>query len=243
MNAADRKGQESARVLRLSIPIKLRLGQTEAALEQSRRLAKIAPDDPFPWQMMGQIHQTAKDSPEAVAAYREALRRKLSPEQTLRSREALLGQLIAIGDLSDARGELNALGKTERTISLRMKEVYLLRLEGKPSRALQVVESILAETPSSPRAQFLRGILHLDAGRFLPAVDDLKSVVAAQPFNKEAHYKLSQAYRNLGGEKRAARHLDRSRQLTRSATRLIEVRAQLTRDPGNRTLRRELTEL
>ena len=152
----------------------------------------------------------------------------------------MLGQLIAVGNIPSARQELDTLLNTKRTVSLRLKEVYLLRLEGNLPLAMQVVESILVDSPSSSRAHMLRGILFFDQENYEAAVTDLKSVLESEPYNKETHYKLGQAYRNLGRENQATQHFRKSRELTEATIRIAELESQLSSDPKNNNLRSEL---
>lgn len=65
----------------------------------------------------------------------------------------------------------------------------------------------------------VRGVLHLDAARFEQARRDFEAVIRQQPENREAHYKLSQAYRRLGRDDSAKKHLAISQKLTDDAIR------------------------
>jgi Flp pilus assembly protein TadD len=242
--AADRPGPEQAGVLRQLISLHLEREPSEQTLEYCRRLARVAPDDPFPWQIEGRLQQQRKEALAAIEAYREALRRKPMPRQELEIRTDLAGLLIDSGDLAQARKEMNRLSENSAAAkAVRMKDAYLLRLEGHSQAALDKVQAVLADVPSSAGALMLRGILRLDQGQLALAAEDLSAVVTAQPFNKEAHYKLGQAYLKLGRPRQAEQHLETSKRLTELNLKILDLEPQMLHDQANRGLASRLAEL
>lgn len=89
----------------------------------------------------------------------------------------------------------------------------------------------------------LRGIVHLDIGEFEKAREDLGRVVTKDPFNKEAHYKLSQALLRLNKPQEAQRHLDISNRLTAAATEALNLVTQSDGKPIDQQRRQRLAEL
>jgi len=242
--AADRAGPEQAAVLKQRIRLELKNGPQGEVLEQCRRLERIAPDDPFPWQVEGQILQGSKESLAAIRAYREALRRESSEQGKLAIRVELVGPLIESGELAAARQETDGLlAHPAAAEAVRMKDAYLLRLEGLTGEALAQIDRVLAKTPDSAGALMLRGILYFDLGRYAEAAEDLKRVAAAQPYNKEARYKLGQAYLKLNQPAAAAEELAASQSLTEAEIEILELEPRLRQHSGDRELLLRLAKL
>ena len=93
------------------------------------------------------------------------------------------------------------------------------------------------------RAGLVAGILNLDLAHLEIAVAFLKQVVEVQPHNKEAHFKLALAYRQLDQDEQAKEHLSQSQYLTDQAITLLEVIESLEQNPGNEDLRNQAIEL
>ena len=92
-------------------------------------------------------------------------------------------------------------------------------------------------------AIMLRGILHLDMGEFEKARADLDRVVSKDPYNKEAHYKLSQALLRLNKPQEAQQHLDVSNRLTAAATEALNLVTRADGKPIDKQRRQRLAEL
>ena len=235
--AANRPGAEQAAVLRQLIAFEFERAPSDEALAYCRELARIAPNDPFPWQAEGRLQQRRKEAIAAIHAYREALRRKPNERNELEIRMALAGLLIDSGELTSAREEMDRLlANPSAAEAVRMKDAYLLRLEGHWQTALAKVQSVLADAPGSAGALMLRGILSFDRGQFAQAAEDLERVVAAQPFNKEAHYKLGQAYLKLDRPKEARAHLQTSNRLTELNLEIMALEARVRENRADRAL-------
>lgn len=89
----------------------------------------------------------------------------------------------------------------------------------------------------------LRGIIRLDNFDHQGAIVDFSQVVAAEPLNKEAHYKLSRAYHIVGNSKQAEYHLGKSQALTKASIRLMELERLTRETPHDAKLREELHSL
>ena len=244
LEAADRKGPEQAAVLKRRILLMLQDGASGEVLELCRRLERLDPDDPFPWEAEGRILQHTKRPLGAVRAFREALKRKPDERQRLAIRLELASQLMDAGELAAARVEIDRLlAHPAAAIAARNKDVYLLRLEGRTAEALDQINRILADAPGWAPAHMMRGILLLDLQRYGEAADDLSRAVAAQPFNREARYKLAQAYARLKQPEKAARELEASRKLTETEIEIQSLESQLRRNRSDGKLADRLVEL
>ena len=93
------------------------------------------------------------------------------------------------------------------------------------------------------RAHLLRGLLWLDKDQPEKAAFSLEIVVSGQPYNKEAHHKLAQAYRQTNQIEKAQLHAGKAQKLTNQAVELLEKVEQLRADPTNSELRQRVSGL
>jgi tetratricopeptide (TPR) repeat protein len=83
----------------------------------------------------------------------------------------------------------------------------------------------LAKASDHPTANFVTGLIAMDAGRYLDARRAFERVVVADPLSAKAHYQLSLACTRLGDSAAAAQHLDQYRRALRELeTRLEDLR-------------------
>lgn len=244
LTAANRPGEDQAEALEQLIRLEADQASPEAALKHCRQLQQVASEEPFAWLAEGRLQQQRKEALAASRAFREALRRSKSERQQAEIRVELVSSLMDAGDLAAARVEMDWLtARADARDAIPLKEAYLLRLEGRLGDALEKVDRLLSQSPDSAAPLMLRGILYYDEGRFREAADDLARVVEIQPFNKEAHYKLGQAYQKLGENDKAAVHLSRSDELTQNALEALALEAQVRKEPANRAAAARLAEL
>lgn len=244
LGAADRPGPKQAVILKRRIGLELKEGSIGDLLDQCKRLEQLDPEDPFPWQLEGQLMRRSKEPIAAARAYLEALKRKPSERQRLSIRVEMVGQLIEAGDLAAARVEMDSLlGHPATAEAVRMKDAYLLRLEGRLDEALAQAELVLARSRDPAPALMLRGILQLDLGRYAEAADDLSRAVKLQPYNKEARYKLAQAYLKLDRPDDAAKEREASQKLTDAEIEILALEPKFRQNRSDRRLAARLAEL
>jgi len=82
----------------------------------------------------------------------------------------------------------------------------IARLQGRTAEAESALAKALAADPSCAAAQALLAQMALDRRDFAAAVPRLEAALAAVPGANRIHYLLSQAYRGLGDEAKAAEH-------------------------------------
>ncbi|MBC8355374.1 MAG: tetratricopeptide repeat protein [Planctomycetes bacterium] len=241
--AANHPGPEKERVLRLLLTVQYDLGEMGAVLKICDELAQLAPQDPEPWLVSaGILHETEQLSP-ALSAYQEALKRSPSEQESLRVRFQMAEVSLHLGNLETAEQHI----KFVRNLSPTMPEIdltyaKLLRRKGQNSQARSLVESILAKERHFPGGIMLRGLLNFDAGDFHAAAADFRAVVAINPFQHNAHYKLGQTLQRLGMTEESESHFERSLQLTNAVSQLLFLRRQLDENPTSRELRLKLAE-
>lgn len=231
----------SPRVFELLVPRFLQSGQPGEALLLCRRWQKANSKDPSAWSTAADLETQNFALGAAIGDYNEALRLDPAPELERHIRSALVQLLADTGDFAGARKQLDLVlkfGSPEKAV--RLKSIQILRMEGKRKEALREIEDYIQQVEKSPEVLKQRGILSLDLGDIPSAIRDLKQVVAENDFDKDAHFKLAQAYIRSGHQELAQPHLDRNRQLTEATTKILEVEDQLRTNPDNAALRTQL---
>jgi tetratricopeptide (TPR) repeat protein len=246
LEAVRRRGtRESAASLELLIANYSEWGQKDELLIAAHELAQLEPHNPRPWVL---LIQSLKSEPrremECLEIIREALKQNLPERLRLEVRHWLIEQLIVCGDAAAARRQIAQLPHSEDdSFRLRVYEVDLCRLEGRPDKALQIMNEVFSRARDPAEACLNRGIIYLDLFRYDDAVRDLERTVAMRPMHAAAHFKLSEAYRGLRREELARRHLDMALGINEKRARVELLRKQLTREAQNRALYEQLAEL
>jgi Tfp pilus assembly protein PilF len=177
----------------------LQQGLQDRAIEASRELTKLTPDEPLPWQVMAVIYQDQKQSAKAVESYRMALCRQKNVREQHQIRVHLAQCLLDQGDIAAARETiLPLLSQSASSTDALLLEATVLRFEGRTAEAIETVQLIFERHANLVPAIYLRGLLYFDDGRFEAARDDLVKVTQLDPRRGEAHYKLAQTYQRLG---------------------------------------------
>jgi tetratricopeptide (TPR) repeat protein len=194
-------------------------GQTDLAIDTARVWAERDPANARPWMLRIPLLKTLeRRDPECLEAVRQALARDLSDEDRQELQHRLVEQLIICGDAVEARRELAPLVQTAgETFRVRLLEMDLYRLEGRPEKALELMNRVFSEARDPAEACFNRSIIYLDLERYADAARDLERTIAAQPRNATAHFKLSEAYRALGRPDDARRHRELAEKINGSS--------------------------
>ncbi len=215
LEAARRPGDHLPTALQMLITLKFDAGQRNAVTEDCQQLYELDPDDPFPWEMLATIHDERKNYVKAIAAYRNAVTRTMSPLDVIKKRMRIVAILIKTGEAERARHEMDVLlldgGIEAATPDVRVLHVELLRLEGKTEAAFAEVGRILEREPNSNAALLMRGMLYLDRREFEMAKQDLYRVVSREPYNMQACHKLGMVHLCLNDRAKAQQYLKHSR--------------------------------
>ena len=181
---------------------------------------------------------------ECVATIRRALQQDFPVEFRSHLQNSLIQQLVNQGDALGARRELEKLRKLEGdSLRVRGSDVYVCRLEGDLEKSLQIVTTIVDDAPGLPFPRFTRGVVLLDLRKFNDAINDLERVIASQPFNAPAHFKLSEAYRGSGNDDLAAKHQRIASEISGKQIRMTSLLKQRDEDPYDPLIYRELEQL
>lgn len=136
----------------------------------------------------------------------------------------LIDQLMVLGDVRQAWKEVEALEQLAgKSPQLQSKVIDLLRTEGRLNEALTAVTELFPRVQQMPAAYLTRGVLYLDLRRFEEAASDLQRVIAAEPFNEGAHFKLSEAFRNMGQDELARKHREIGVDIRQKRIRIIAL--------------------
>ncbi len=247
LRAARQPGPELPDVLRKLIAIEIQAGRLELALENCRELLDLEPEDGVAWRILGTILLEQKEPAAAANAFEKALARLRVPGQLALVRQHLVEALLDAGLTENAREQLKILSESHvLSDETKLQEAYLDRLEGQADAAIKTVETLLEQTRSNEvklRAHLLRGLLWLDKDQPEKAAFSLEIVVSGQPYNKEAHHKLAQAYRQTNQIEKAQLHAGKAQKLTNQAVELLEKVEQLRADPTNSELRQRVSGL
>lgn len=232
--AARRNARESVLACELLIADYGEWGQRQKQVAVATRLTELQPDNPRNWVVLVELLTSSGLEAENEAAIRAALRREFPVEARRTLQHSLVQQLVNQGDAKTARTELAELVRLEgATLRTRGLEVYLCRLEGNLDRALEIVNAIVDEAPRLPFPRFTRGVVLLDLRRFEEAASDLEQVIALQPMDAPARFKLSEAYRGLGREELAAQHRQTAEQIVSRQKQISTLLNSREQDPTN----------
>lgn len=215
--AATRPGDHQAGALQI-LAIALSAKQDwQFALQACNRWIEIVPGSGDAWSMKGDLLNKLLRPLPAVDAYNKAL--SLYPTQTpatLGIRRSLINLLLAIGELEEARMQLNSIGESDRqSVELAVQEAKLLHLEGDLVAAKMAIDQVIMRCEANCiDAFFLRGLISFDLDDYDSCIADLQTVIAIEPNHKEAHHKLGRALLSIGQNDLAEYHLEISRKMT-----------------------------
>lgn len=119
----------------------------------------------------------------------------------------------------------------------------LSRMDGKMNEALKTIEEVIPHIPESPVVYLTRGSTYLNLGRYPEAVDDLKRVVDAEPFNERAHFKLSEAYRSMKNLPQSQEHMQLGVAIRAKRQRIIDLSKEWQAGTANESATEELAKL
>lgn len=235
LEEATRRGsRESVTACELLIADYGEWGQRQKQVAVATRLTELQPDNPRNCVVLVELLTSNGLEAENETAIRAGLRREFPVEVRRTLQHSLVQQLVNQGDAPTARIELAELyrldGASPRARGL---EVYLCRLDGNLDRALEIVNAIVDEAPRLPFPRFTRGVVLLDLRRFAEAASDLEQVIALQPMDAPARFKLSEAYRGLGREELAAENRQAAERIVSRQKQISTLLNSREQDPTN----------
>jgi tetratricopeptide (TPR) repeat protein len=181
------------------------LNSANEAIEHLEAWGRLDPTTGRPYRWIGLFHKDYKRPAEAIAAYREASRRRLDPALQAAVVKELAETLIETqGAYQEA---LDALAQCPEGFA--GPEILTLRAEclwslGRHDEGIELVESALRESPDLIEALLLRAKIALADDQPQAALPPLEKVVALDPHNVRSRQYLMQTYKQVGDRTRAA---------------------------------------
>ena len=154
-------------------------GAYDEAVQRICRASDLNPNDPVPYQFLGKIVRAENRPTDDVL---EKLHRFL----TLQPQSA------------DAN-YYYALGIWKFRPAAHKKET--------PAEVESLLKTALQIDPKHAAAALQLGIVHADQGAYNEAISDYRKALAADPEMEEVHYRLAQAYRQIGDSEKAKEEL------------------------------------
>lgn len=109
-----------------------------------------------------------------------------------------------------------ALAGDRSTVSALSNLAQLLRREGRAAEAAPLQAQLDRLQPVAPFQHFNQGLQAMQSGDFAQALELFRRELRLQPFQDEVHFWTARAYLELGQADRAARHLQRAADFSRS---------------------------
>jgi tetratricopeptide (TPR) repeat protein len=169
-------------------------GDYDQGIRSICQASDLNPRDAVPYLFLGKM-QSAEHTPS------EELIEKLHRFVTLQSDSAEAHYYYAVA--------LQKLRKDSHDKALRSQ------IESQLNHAIRL-------DPKFAPASLQLGILHSEEGEYAAAVGDYQRALQSDPQNEEAHYRLAQAYRQLGQSDKSKEELRRYEQLTKESTERLE---------------------
>lgn len=215
------------------------LGVNQLALRHLRRVAELDERDPRPHRLIGLMHKDFEHYSDAVAAYRESMRRSESQPDIDELRIELAECLVKLRQYPEASELLAKLNSTPIT---RVLQAECFRATGDSTAALELVDSALRDEPRNLKALSLKGTHYLEDGDPAEAVTWFAQAVAAHPHDYPARFKYSQALQRAGQAAEAAEQTKLANQTKQLYERFTAQHEQADREPNNAAIRYELGE-
>jgi tetratricopeptide (TPR) repeat protein len=210
------------------------LGATDQAVEQLKIVAEKAPHDSRPDRLLGLIYKDNEQFTDAVAHYREALRRDPGQPDRQSILTELAESLVKVGRFDEAQEVLQQCPRTAATLTLQAACDENL---GRPQDARERLQAALALDSQSLAARLQLGPLLLIEGRPADAVAVLEEAVRAAPHSSQAHFLLSQAYAGQGERAKADDQMQRMRETKAVEREFTDLHEAAAANPADADLR------
>lgn len=213
-------------------------------LECLREQARMQPEKPELWRKLLALLRSRHLDTEYEKTLRDALEQNLPDNESRELQFNLVSYLVEKGDSAAARRELERLTKREgQTPRVKFHKAAICRMEGEPREALAILEKVAGEIGNAPAAVHLRALVHFDLGDFAAAAEGFRRELKSDPFNLTAHFKLSEAYAELGRSELARRHNEIAVEIRRKRHRINTLKELSKRHPSDAVVCEELSEL
>lgn len=214
-------------------------GDFPRAVEHLKRTADLLPADGRALRLVGLIYKDLENHREAVAAYRESLRRDPAPRDAAAVRTELAESLLT---LFDAAGALEVLGDASGATADAVRAEALVAV-GREGEAITVLEAALQAKPDHPSLLRLRAERHRAHDELEAAAKLLDRVLARDPHDLKCRNLMAQVCEARGQSRAAAEHLAKMKATQKLMEDVQAKNHEAMGDPWNARVRLELAEL
>jgi tetratricopeptide (TPR) repeat protein len=205
-----------------------------------REVARLDPNDPRPYRLIGLIHNDLNEpAEESVAAYREALRLGLSVSAEEEVRIELAECLLKLFRAQEA---LEVLGGLESELAYVFRAQALSQLN-RGDEATRVLDEGLRRYPHHPGLAALRGVRYLADDRTDEAIRLLEPALAINTGDHQSRYQLARAYERVGRREDALKQHAIVRETQQRLAEMTELNKLAMKDPWDAGVRLRLAEV
>ena len=216
------------------------LGDFGRAVDHLKRTAELDPTDPRPLRLLGLIYKDFSQQEEAISAYEESLRRDGGQPDAADVRLELATCQVATRRYDAAMATLEQCSDLPEYEVLRAECLYAL---GDLAGAKRALASALEQQSDNLEGLHLQGTLLLEEGAPREALAPLLKAVEAYPNDYVAHFKLSQAYGQIGEQKRAEAELEAAQRIRVILDEFSKMHVAAWERPRDEDVRLRLAEL
>ena len=213
------------------------IGAMDHAMQHLRVVAEQAPADPRPHRLMGLIRKDFEAYDEAIAAYRESLRRGPDQPDKDKIRIELAECQIKLRKHAEA---LKTLGECAESAQKFASEAECHYAQRDASSARKAVNQALDLQPNHLDALRLRAALDLEAGDVESSIRILRKAVEHHPKEFRVRYRLAQAYQRLGESELAEEQMGQMQELRDLRRRFTDLHAEAIKNPADVEIRYQL---
>jgi tetratricopeptide (TPR) repeat protein len=227
---------------RLLAAIYIDLNSPLKAIEHLGAWGRLDPDQGLPYRWIGFFSKDYQRPAEAVAAYREALNRRLQDADRARVVQELVEVLtLAQGDYEAALGALALWPEgVERPPELIARQAECFLNLTKSEEAARLVDASLRANPDLPQALLLRAQMYLTNNEPKAAVPLLEKAVTLDPHDLKSRQHLMQAYKQLGDSARAEQQRRLLEETKGTKEQLSKLHTEAFANPWNDQIRCQL---
>jgi tetratricopeptide (TPR) repeat protein len=195
------------------------------------------PEHPWPWLWRGSIYEQLDYLDKALPDYERAV--ELAPQD--KDARLALGGLLLRQNKPGAAAEQyqDVLGRAPDEAAARLGLAACRIEEGRADEAVPLLDAILEQTPTSPRALFLRGKTALHQDQLTAAEHWLREAMSVAPHDPEVLHELSETLRARGKDEEASDLTRRAELLRKDYLRLDELNRTIARNPDDPAPRHE----
>jgi predicted Zn-dependent protease len=231
---------------RLLAAIYVDLNSPKEAIEQFQEWSRLDPSNGLPYRWIGFFKKDYYRAEEATAAYQEALKRDLSPDdKTAVLKE--LAEVTCIGegeyqkalDILDGNPEFSK----DDLIVLGLRAECLRNLPGREIEAVKVLESALKLSPDNPHLLMMRAQLFLAEEKPEQALPLLEKAIKLDPYELKLRTLLIEAHKDLKNDSEATKQKEFLEATQKTRMKLSRLIQEASHEPRNDRIRVEIASL